>query len=150
MSEDGTNGAVKNLQRALALYEKTAGSIGYLEAYLGIARLLYHGGDGVLPDYLRAKDTYEKILNYREHPVACFMLGRMYQNGQAGVKNLSEAEAFFNRAISQGSVFGLLNLSLLRAQQKRRFASVWLRLRAGIAAYRIARIDRRDVRLRGG
>jgi len=150
MFEDGTNGEVKNLQRALALYEKTAGSIGYLEAYLGIARLLYHGGDGVVRDYLRAKEIYEKILNYREHPVACFMLGRMYQHGQAGAENLSEAEAFFNRAISQGSVFGLINLSLLRSQQKRRFSSIWLRLKAAIAAYRIARINRHDVRLRGG
>lgn len=150
MVEDGKNCQKKELTRALALYEKTADEIGYLEAHLGVARLSYHGDDGVVKNYIRARNIYENILRYREHPVACFMLGRMYQHGQGGVKDLDKAEALYSRAIAQGNVFGLVNLSLLRAEQKRSFESVRLRIKAAIMTYRIARLDRSDARLRGG
>lgn len=149
MLEDGTNGQERDLAKALALYEKTAEDIGYLEAHLGVARLLCQG-DGEIRNYVRARDIYENILRYREHPVACFMLGRMYQHGQGGVKDLAVAEALYRRAIAKGNVFGIVNLSLLRAEQKRLLESIWLRLRAAIMAYRIARVNRHDVRLRGG
>lgn len=149
MLEDGTNGQARDLTKALAMYEKAAGDLGYLEAYLGVARLLSQGS-GEAGNYVRARKVYEKILKYREHPVACFMLGRMYQHGHGGVKDLGVAEALYRRAIAKENVFGTVNLSLLRAEQKRLFESIWLRIRAAIMAYRIAKVDRHDPRLRGG
>lgn len=149
MLEDGTNGQTKDLAKALSLYEKAANDIGYLEAHLGVARLLCQA-DGETQNYVRARDIYENILRHREHPIACFMLGRLYQHGQGGVKDLARAEALYKQAIAKGSVFGLVNLSLLRAEQRRLFESIWLRFKAAVMAYRIARVNKHDARLRGG
>lgn len=149
MFEDGTNTQARDLTKALALYEKAAGDIGYLEAHLGVARLLSQG-NGETGNYERAREIYENILRCREHPVACLMLGRMYQHGYGGVKDLAAAEALYKRAIAKGNVFGIVNLSLLRAEQRRLFESAWLRLKAAFMAYRIARVNKHDARLRGG
>jgi TPR repeat protein len=148
--EDGSNGQARNLPLALRHYEKAASEIGYLEAYLALGRLLYHGDGGVEKNLLRAKKVYETVKNYNSHPVACFMLGRMYQRGEGTEKDLDKAERLYKMAIDKGSVFGTLNLAMLRAETGAYLSSVVLRMKAGIQAFLIARKNPHDPRLRGG
>ena len=54
------------------------------------------------------------------------------------------------QGIPRGSVFGMLNLALLEAEQRNWLKSLWWRLKAGSSAFLIALRDRRDMRLRGG
>jgi TPR repeat protein len=148
--EDGANGQAMDLPLALAHYEKAASGIGYLEAYLAQGRLLYHGDGGIKKDLHRAKKFYEMVKNYNSHPVACFMLGRMYQRGEGTTKDLNMAECLYKIAIEKGSIFGMLNLAMLRAETGAYFSSLSLRIKAGIQAFLIARKNPHDPRLRGG
>lgn len=150
MYEDGHNGQPKALPLALMHYEKAAREIGYIEAYLAQGRLLYHGGWGLDKDLHRAKDIYELVVNHNQHPVACFMLGRMYQHGEGVDKDFDKAERLYNMAIKKGSIFGMLNLAMLNAEKKAYLSSLALRVKAGIQAFLIARKNPHDPRLRGG
>lgn len=148
--EDGSNGQPKDLPLALAHYEKAASGIGYLEAYLAQGRLLYHGDGGIKKDLHLAKKFYEMVKNYNSHPVACFMLGRMYQRGEGTAEDLNMAESLYKIAIEKGSIFGMLNLAMLRAETGAYLSSLALRIKAGIQAFLIARKNPHDPRLRGG
>ena len=150
MYEDGDNGQPKALPLAFMHYEKAAIQIGYLEAFLAQGRLLYHGEGGVNKDFHRAKDCYELVVNHNQHPVACFMLGRMYQYGEGVNKDLSKAESLYKMAINKGSIYGMLNLAMLYAEKKFYFSSLSLRVKAGVQAFLIARKNPHDPRLRGG
>jgi hypothetical protein len=149
MSEDGTNGARRDAQTALRYYEQSIEDFGYVEGYLAAARLLYHGGE-VEQDLRRAFRFYRLVAESHGHPVACFMLGRMYQRGEGTAKDLVAARLWYDKAISRGSVYGKLNLAMLEAEEGRLLKSLRMRLSAGLSAFFIARKDRRDARLRGG
>ena len=149
MYEDGSNSVSKNLNRAFELYEQTASEIGYVEGYLAAARLTYHGGDIDL-DHAKAFKYYSHVARNSKHPVAAFMLGRMHQRGEGTKKDVAAARAWYAEAIARGSVFGMLNLALLEAEQGNWLKSLWWRLKAGSSAFLIALRDRRDMRLRGG
>jgi TPR repeat protein len=149
MYEDGSNGVSKNVETALQFYENSIEGFGYTEGYLAVARVLYHGEE-VPQDYQRAFRYYEHVAINSGHLVACFMLGRMFQYGQGVVKDTNAARHWYGKAISAGSIYGLLNLSMLEAEQGREFKSVFLRICAGMRAFFIALKDRTDIRLRGG
>ena len=149
MYEEGSNGVEKNPAYALHYYEKSVEDFGYVEGYLALARMFYHG-DGVAQDYERAFQYYEHVATQRNHPVAIFMLGRMYQNGTGIRKDLGEARALYEKAISAGSVYGMINLAFLEAEEGHLLKSLLLRVRAGVSAFMISRKDSRDPRLRGG
>lgn len=150
MSEDGTNGAARDARTALRYYEKSIEDFGYVEGYLAAARLLYHGGGEVEQDLRRAFRFYQLVAERHGHPVACFMLGRMYQRGEGTTKDLVAARLWYEKAVSHGSVYGKLNLAMLEAEEGRVLKSLRMRFCAGVAAFLIARKDRRDTRLRGG
>lgn len=149
MYEDGTNGVTKNLSNALYYYEKSVEGFGYLEGYLAVARLLYHGTD-VQQDYLRAFQYYQHVAQQRNHLVALFMLGRMYQYGTGVNKDPKQARAWYSKAIAAGSIYGMINLAMLEAEEGHFVRNVLLRIRAGVWAFLIARRNPRDIRLRGG
>jgi TPR repeat protein len=149
MYEDGTNGVPRDLRLALRQYEQCAEEFGYVEAYIAAARLLYHGEEGVSQNHARAFDLYRRVAEGNGHAVACFMLGRMYQRGEGIGKDIVLAREWYGKAITAGNVYGLLNLAMLEWDEGYFARSLWLRLRAGFAAFRIARNNRRDARLRG-
>lgn len=149
MYEDGSNGIPKNPESALRYYEHSIEGLGYVEGYLAAARLWYHG-DGVNQEFDRALRYYEHVARGSGHLVACFMMGRMHQRGQGTSRDLAQARDWYSKAISAGSVYGILNLAMLEAEEGHILTSLWLRIRAGIKAFMIARRDPRDIRLRGG
>ncbi len=149
MYEDGSNGVDKNLEFAFFYYKKAAEEFGYLEGYLATARLYYHG-TGVQQDYSEAFKYYSHIAQKTGHPVACFMLGRLYQYGTGVVKDIVAARNWYLRAIEQGSIYGMINLAMLEAEEGHLFKSIILRVKAAFMAVLIATKNRHDSRLRGG
>lgn len=147
--EDGSNGAARDLQKAIEHYEESVNGFGYVEGYLAVARLLYHGL-GVRQDLSKAFEYYHRVATRHKHPVACFMLGRMYQRGEGTSPDAAVARSWYSKAVASGSIYGMLNLAMLEFQQGNWLKALWLRIRAGVNAFLIARKDRRDIRLRGG
>lgn len=150
MYENGSNGLPEDIPLALEQYELAARKIGLLDAYMAQARLFYHGKGGIEKDVCKAQNMYEQIRNYNRNPIACFMLGRIYQYGEGVEKDLSKAESLYKMAIEQGYVYGMLNLAVLYAEKKMHFSNLVMRVRAGFQAFRVSRKNPRDVRLRGG
>jgi len=147
--EDGTNGVEKNPEFALFYYQKSAEGYGYVQGSLAVARMHYHGA-GVPQNYAKALEYFSHLAREKEHFVASFMLGRMYQHGQGVEKDLKKAREWYERSISKGSVYGMLNLAMLEAEEGRWFQSLALRVKAGWMSFRIYRKNPRDPRLRGG
>jgi TPR repeat protein len=147
--EDGTNGAETNVEKALDFYEESVNGLGYVEGYLAVARLMYHGLAGPR-DYDKAFQYYEHVARKDENPIASFMIGRMYQHGQGVAKNLNTARAWYRQAIARGNVYGILNLALLEAEEGNVLKGILLRIHAYIKAVLIVLRNRRDIRLRGG
>lgn len=147
--EDGSNGATRDLIAALEHYEKSIVEFGYVEGYLAMARLLYQG-DGIEQDFTRAFRYYEHVATKHGHLVACFMLGRMLQRGEGVAKDLAKARSWYEKSVSMGSVYGMLNLAMLEAEEGHYFRSLCMRIRAGFQAFRIRKAIHNDVRLRGG
>jgi TPR repeat protein len=135
MFEDGSNGATKDLPAALKQYEKSVVEFGYVEGYLALARLLYHG-DGIEQDFTRAFRYYEHVATKHGHLVACFMLGRMFQRGEGATKDLARARFWYEKSIGMGSVYGMLNLAMLEAEEGRYLRGLFLRIWAGFQAFR--------------
>jgi len=149
MYEDGTNGVPKNPEHAFFYYKQSVEGFGYLEGYLALARLYYHG-TGTPQDYAQAFKYYAHVAEKKEHPVACFMLGRMHQYGTGTGKDLKLARSWYRRAIAHGYVYGMINLAMLEAEEGHLLRSKGLRIRAGLCAFWIARKNPHDARLRGG
>lgn len=147
--EDGTNGVDKNLEYAYFYYQRSVETIGYVEGYLALARMNYHGL-GVPQDFYKAKEYYSIIENERGSLIAEFMLGRMHQYGQGVERDLRRARNFYESSVNKGSIYGMINLSNLEREEGNLVKSVWLRLRAGWNAMKISLSDKRDIRLRGG
>jgi hypothetical protein len=150
MYENGNNGLPEDIPLALEQYELAARKIGLLDAYMAQARLFYHGKGGIEKDVCKAKNMYEQIKDYNPNPIACFMLGRIYQYGEGVEKDLSKAESLYKMAIEQGYVYGMLNLAVLYAEKKMHFSNLVMRVRAGFQVFQVSRKNPRDVRLRGG
>lgn len=149
MYEDGTNGVQKNPAHAFFYYTQSVNGFGYVEGYLTLARLYCHGV-GVPQNYEQAFFYYDHVAQKKEHPVACFMLGRMYQYGTGPKKDLKLARAWYLRSIAQGNVYGMLNLANLEFEEGHLLSGLWLRIKAGLYAFWIARKQPHDARLRGG
>lgn len=147
--EDGSNGVSKNLEYAFFYYQKSVENFGYLAGYLALSRMYYHGR-GVTQNFCKAFEYYSHIAQDSGHLVACFMLGRMYQRGEGVEKDVKQAREWYGRAIVQGSVYGMLNLAMLEADEGHWFVSLALRVKAGWTAFRISRKSPGDSRLRGG
>jgi TPR repeat protein len=147
--EDGANGVEKSLEFAFFYYQKSTEGHGYVQGNLALARMHYHGV-GVPRNYATAFEYYEHIAKQNDNLVACFMLGRMYQHGEGVERDLTKARECYARAISKGSVYGMLNLAMLEAAEGRWLKSIALRAAAGWAAFRISRKNPGDPRLRGG
>lgn len=148
MYENGSNGLIKNIPLAFKQYELAAVKIGLLDAYMAQARILYNGIGGIDKDVRKARETYEQIKDYNQNPIACFMLGRIYQYGEGVEKNLSKAESLYQMAIEQGYVYGMLNLAMLYAEKEMHLSKLVMKVRARLQAFQIARKNPRDVRLR--
>lgn len=147
--EDGTNGVEKNSEFAFFYYQKSTEGYGYLQGSLAVARMYYHG-IGVPQNFTKAFEYYSHIAQQKEHFIASVMLGRMYQHGQGVDKDLKKAREWYKRAIAKGSVYGMLNLAMLEAEEGRWLQSLVLRAKAGWIAFCIYRKNPRDPRLRGG
>lgn len=146
--EDGVCGVPQNLESAFFYYQKSVEGFGYLEGYLALARLFYHGC-GVKQDFNKAFEYYMHVVNQKDHLVAFFMLGRMYQRGEGVGVDFKEARKWFERAIAKGSIYGMLNLAMLEIEEGHWFRSLVLRLNASWIAIFLARKNKRDIRLRG-
>ena len=146
--EDGTDEVPKNFENAFFYYQQSAEEIGYLEGVLALGKMYYHGM-GTQQNYQNAFKYYKIVFNKNAHPVASFMLGRMYQYGTGVDKNVELARYHYNLAVASGNVYGLINLSLLEAQEGNKFKSIWLRYLAGLRTFLIAKNNPKDVRLRG-
>jgi TPR repeat protein len=146
--EDGSNNLPRDVSLAFEHYEWAASEIGFVEAYMAQARILYHGKGDIDKDIQSAKEMYELIVNETQNPIACFMLGRIYQNGEGIDKNLDEAERLYNMAIEKGNVWGMLYLAELYAEKKMYFSNLKIRIRAVIQAFKISRKNPNDTRLR--
>lgn len=149
MYEDGTNGVTRNLEYAYFYYKQSVDTHGYLEGYLSLARMHYHA-IGVPQDFTLARKYYAHVAQATKNPIACFMLGRMYQYGQGVQKDLAEARRWYAEAITRGSVYGMINMAMLEAEEGNVFRSLFLRVQAGLRAFLISRKNPRDARLRGG
>jgi TPR repeat protein len=147
--EDGSEGVEKNLESALFYYSQSTEGFGFVQGNLAAARMFYHG-IGVPQDFATAFDYYSHVAQAHGHFIACFMLGRMYQHGQGVAKDLGKAREWYERAIAKGSIFGMLNLAMLEAEEGRLIRSLVWRLKAGWMAFKLSRRNPRDARLRGG
>jgi TPR repeat protein len=145
INEEGSNGVSKNLEHAFFYYQRSVETIGYVEGCLSAARLKYQF-DEVGKDYEYAFKHYQLVA---DHIVAMFMLGRMYQYGQGAKKDVAMARMWYQKSIDKGSVYGMINLAILEAEEGNWLKSKLLRLRAGLNAIRISLKSRRDIRLRG-
>jgi TPR repeat protein len=149
MYEDGTNGVPTNFEHAFFYYKQSVDELSYLEGYLALARMYYHG-TGTKQDFGKAHEYYSHVAEQNRHLVACFMLGRMYQYGQGVEMDCEKARFWYARSISQGSIYGMINLSLLETQRGKIFKGLSHRIKAAIWATIIAWKNPRDTRLRGG
>jgi TPR repeat protein len=148
MLEDGSNYQKKDYLKAFSCYEKVTEEFLYLEAYIGMARILYYKYSGLKNDK-RAREIYEYLLELElDHPVVCLKLGVMYLNGEGGPRDLDKAEKLFEKAVKAGNVFAMICLACLRTKQKRFFEAIRLRVKAGFTAFKIATKNRNDPRLR--
>jgi TPR repeat protein len=146
--EQGGPGVVQDLEKALFYYQKAAETFGAVEGYLGVARLRYFG-KGVPQDYDQAFKCYSFVENEIDNGIAFHMLGRMYQHGHGVKKSASRAREYYQKAIDEGFVMGMVSLGQLE-QESGKFLKGWyLRIKGGILAFKLALKDRQDTRLRG-
>ena len=74
---------------------------GHAEAQFSLG-WLYHNGDGVAQDYVKARDWYLKAAE-QGHAEAQSSLGGLYVNGHGVAQNYTMAYVWFNSAAAQGN-----------------------------------------------
>lgn len=137
----------KDADKAYFYYMRSIETRGAVEAYLGLARMLYRG-EGIKQDFEQALQYYKKVAQEAEHPIAFLMLGEMYEHGYVVPVNLEEAKSYYKAAMEKGNVFGLTHLALLIQKHESFIKGIFLRLVAGAKAFFLSLKDEDDTRLR--
>jgi len=145
--EDGTNGCPKIVDKALSHYEKALTELGYVEAYLAVAKLLLLR-DRTPQDAVRAAALYSELYEIKQHPVASLRLGWLHETGRGVRSDRSRARELYRHSAARGYVFGYLFLAAIEFKEGRYLA--WAKLRAiSIArAIQLSIAGKPDARLR--
>ena len=145
--EVGGRGVDRDYAKAKFYYEKAVERTGAVAAYLGLIRIYYYGF-GVQKDCCKALEYCRILAEEIENPYANLYIGKMYMDGCCTEKNLEASKEYFKKAWNAGYVFGLTYLGLAEQADGHKLRGWLLRLRAGILAFRIARKDSADPRIR--
>lgn len=145
--ECGGRNVGRDYAKARFYYEKSVETVGSVAAYLGLIRLYYYGL-GVESDYKKAFEYCCNLSEKTDDPYANFYLGRMYMDGCFVAKDLEKAMHYFKRSWGKGYVFGLTYLGICFQKKGRNVRGWVIRMKAGLSAYRIARKDIGDWRIR--
>ena len=91
-------------------YEKAAAK-GDASAMFNLG-VLYHNGQGVVQDYVKAREWYEKAAANGDAS-AMFNLGVLYDNGFGVAQDYAKARAWYEKAAAKGQASAMFNLGLL-------------------------------------
>jgi TPR repeat protein len=145
--ELGGGGVAQDLNAAKRWYMRAIEEVDDDYAYLGLARMALEGySDAGSPS--DAIDYLSKACD-ANNPVAFTMLGIRYHFGETVPKDLHQAAKLYERACEQGYVLPLKYMSKLKMEQGHYLAAIQLRLKAVMAAMRLAFKDPSDPGLWG-
>lgn len=143
----GGNNVQRDYGKAKFYYEEAINRTGSIGAYLGLVKMYYHGL-GIERDYCKAFEYCTLLADEVSHPHAYFYIGRMYLEGQCVDVDLEKAKSYFKESWKQGYVFGLTYLGFAE-QRSGHFVRGWMfRIRAAMFAFRLARSNIDDFRIR--
>lgn len=145
--EFGGKDVEKDYDKARFYYEQSIERFGAVEAYLGLARIYYHGL-GIEPDYCKALEYCEIVAEESDNMYANFMIGKIHMDGLCVEQDLDKAKTYFKRSSDSGYVFGMTYLGLLEQNMGNRIRGWFYRMKAGIIAFFIARKDINSPRIR--
>jgi TPR repeat protein len=91
-------------------YEVAIDSVGALEAWVGLGRVLAFG-DPVVRDYARARHCFSVAAEDADSPTAWLGLGIIHLEGLGTERDLDAAEACFKRVVSLGDKRGEARLA---------------------------------------
>ena len=91
-------------------YEKAAAK-GDASAMFNLG-VLYHNGQGVAQDYVKAREWYEKAAAEGDAS-AMFNLGVLYDNGFGVAQDYAKSRAWYEKAAAKGLASAMFNLGLL-------------------------------------
>lgn len=107
-------GVIKNDEQAAKYYQLSANQ-GNTDAIRNLA-LLYVYGEGVPKDAAKGVDMLKSII--KSSPSACYFLGYIYENGQAGPVDYAAAARYYNFAANGDDNEGSTSLALLYEKGK--------------------------------
>lgn len=96
--------------KAVRHYELAIDSVGALEAWVGLGRVLAFG-DPVVRDYARARHCFFVAAEDADSPTAWLGLGVIHLEGLGTERDLDAAEACFKRVVSLGDKRGEARLA---------------------------------------
>jgi TPR repeat protein len=73
---------------------------------------LYHGGRGVVQDYAKAREWFEKAAD-KGHGMAMLNLGQYYHFGWGGAQDYAKAREWYEKAADKGEEAVMFNLGML-------------------------------------
>jgi len=91
-------------------YEKAAAK-GDASAMFNLG-VLYHNGQGMAQDYVKARECYEKAAAAGDAD-AMFNLGLLYDNGLGVAQDYAKSRAWYEKAAAKGQASAMFNLGLL-------------------------------------
>lgn len=145
--ELGGRGIQQNYKNAFFYFQKSAETLGLVEAYLGLARC-YYFGHGLEVDYGKAFKYYLHVEQQTPNPIAWLMLGQMYRKGQGVARDFDKARQYLTKAADKGYVVALAQLGVLEQELGHTIRGWLLRIKAALMGMKIASTDAEDPRLR--
>ncbi|WP_022949293.1 tetratricopeptide repeat protein [Methylohalobius crimeensis] len=145
--EFGGKNVARDYAKAKFYYEQSIERFGAVEAYLGLIRIHYYGL-GVERDCCKALEYCTLLSEEANHPLANVYIGRIYMEGCCVDKDIEKSKEFFKKAWKRGYVFGLTYLGIAEQKSGHRLLGWLHRIKAGILAFRISRMNINDDRIR--
>jgi TPR repeat protein len=143
--ELGGKSVSRDFNEALRWYGRAVKETDDPNAHLGIGRILYNL-PGVERDDERA---LHHLVKAGGHPAALMLRGLMHQLGRGTAIDLEKARSFYEQAARAGYLMPLTLLGRLEEAEGRYWRGLFLRLKAGVIGFKIARKNPKDPRLTG-
>ena len=115
--ESGSNGVMCDLEKAIFYYQKSIETSGYVESYLSLARIYYHGLSGK-SDRKKSLEYYSKVYESTGNPIAAIMLGKIYMDGELVDRDIDRARSLFDQSIEEGYIYAYQNKAILEWRER--------------------------------
>jgi TPR repeat protein len=106
-------------------YLRESADLGYAPAQTALGALMERG-TGVLPSQTEALALYKKAAGQND-PIAMWVVGRMYLNGEGVIRDRLEAEKWLRRSAESGNEFGQFLYGLAKEEVEYQEAPQWFR-----------------------